>query len=283
MSEPVRTITFSASLKGVTPSAPQDAGVQGDHMATRVVFTLDAELISPDYRYRFEYIDGAGGGDSTEFLTLEGSTLSVDIPAAWTAAGGCGTLRLCAVVLDEDNNEEQIVYTLTGRLLYASRDEGIPMETEYEKGLSALISGTMDAAAQANSAAANAQAAAMAARDAEEAARDAAADILAQRDAGLFQGERGPQGVPGPAGPSGPTGPAGPPGLSGPPGATGPQGERGPAGPQGPQGESGVMAPTQGLYALYVNEQGHLIVRTVENTDPPPLHINAAGHLIYTV
>ena len=121
------------------------------------------------------------------------------------------------------------------------------METEYEKGLSALISGTMDAAAQANSAAANAQAAAMAARDAEEAARDAAADILAQRDAGLFKGDKGDKGDPGE-----------------------------------PGGNGVVTQLDPGMFGMHVDENGHLILTHNDNEPAPPLSIED-GDLIYTI
>ena len=92
----VRTITFNATVSGVTPTGPQDAGVQGDHNATQVVWSLDAALINPDYRYRCEFVDGAGGWDTTQYLTPSADkTIAVSLPRAWTAAGGCGVIRLC--------------------------------------------------------------------------------------------------------------------------------------------------------------------------------------------
>lgn len=84
----VRTITFNATVSGVTPTGPQDAGVQGDHNATQVVWSLDAALINPDYRYRCEFVDGAGGWDTTQYLTPSADkTIAVSLPRAWTAAG----------------------------------------------------------------------------------------------------------------------------------------------------------------------------------------------------
>lgn len=41
MITPIRTITFTAGAAGVTPDQPQFAGVQGEHNATKVVFSLD--------------------------------------------------------------------------------------------------------------------------------------------------------------------------------------------------------------------------------------------------
>ena len=158
MSTPIRTVTFSATPSGVTPDQPQFAGVQGDHNATSVVFALDEALVNAAYQYRFEFVDGAGGYDTTDFVALENSQASCLLPGNWTGAGSTGTIRLCAVILGADNTEEQVVYTLSGRLKFAPRDTGTPMETEYEKGLSGLIADTKDAADAANQAAADAEA-----------------------------------------------------------------------------------------------------------------------------
>ena len=175
MSTPIRTVTFSATPSGVTPDQPQFAGVQGDHNATSVVFALDEALVNAAYQYRFEFVDGAGGYDTTDFVALENSQASCLLPGNWTGAGSTGTIRLCAVILGADNTEEQVVYTLSGRLKFASRDTGAPMETEYEKGLSGLIADTKDAADAANQAAADAGAAA----DAAQAVADTLADYYA--------------------------------------------------------------------------------------------------------
>lgn len=187
MSTPIRTVTFSATPSGVTPDQPQFAGVQGDHNATSVVFALDEALVNAAYQYRFEFVDGAGGYDTTDFVALENSQASCLLPGNWTGAGSTGTIRLCAVILGADNTEEQVVYTLSGRLKFAPRDTGTPMETEYEKGLSGLIADTKDAADAANQAAADAETAADAAQ--------AVADTVQQKlDNGEFIGPPGPQG-----------------------------------------------------------------------------------------
>ena len=53
----VRTITFTATLDGVAPTDRQDAGIQGEHNATQVVFALDA-ISSPVSLYDPVYSDG---------------------------------------------------------------------------------------------------------------------------------------------------------------------------------------------------------------------------------
>ena len=177
----VRTITFAATSKGVTPTGPQEAGVQGDHNATVVVWQLDDTLINAAYRYRCEYVDGSGGWDTTPYLALEsGNTISVPLPRAWTAAGGCAVIRLCVSEFTE-GREERSIYTLTGRLQYAGRDSGGAMAEEYEDKLPALIMAVTESM---NEAEAAAEAAEAAAEGANEAAAEAAGATAAAEAAG---------------------------------------------------------------------------------------------------
>lgn len=171
----VRTITFAATSKGVTPTGPQEAGVQGDHNATVVVWQLDDTLINAAYRYRCEYVDGSGGWDTTPYLALEsGNTISVPLPRAWTAAGGCAVIRLCVSEFTE-GKEERSIYTLTGRLQYAGRESGGAMAEEYEDKLPALIKAVTESMNEAEAAAAGAEAAAAGANEAASGASGAAA------------------------------------------------------------------------------------------------------------
>lgn len=170
----VRTITFAATSKGVTPTGPQEAGVQGDHNATVVVWQLDETLLNEAYRYRCEYVDGSGGWDTTPYLALEsGNTISVPLPRAWTAAGGCAVIRLCVSEFTE-GREERSIYTLTGRLQYAGRESGGAMAEEYEDKLPALIKAVTESMNEAEAAAAGAEAAAAGAEEAAAAAEEAA-------------------------------------------------------------------------------------------------------------
>ena len=171
----IRTITFAATSKGVTPTGPQEAGVQGDHNATVVVWQLDETLLNEAYRYRCEYVDGSGGWDTTPYLALEsGNTISVPLPRAWTAAGGCAVIRLCVSEFTE-GREERSIYTLTGRLQYAGRESGGAMAEEYEDKLPALIMAVTKSMNEAEAAAAGAEAAAAGANEAASGAEEAAA------------------------------------------------------------------------------------------------------------
>lgn len=177
MATPIRTITFAAGAAGVTPDQPQFAGVQGEHNATRVVFSLDNVLVKPEYKYRFEYVDVTGQFDTTEFVEVADNQTGCLLPENWTRMGGTGEIRLSAVVLAEDGTEEQLVYTLSGHLKYASRDSGTPMEGGYRQGLSSLIQRAENAADAAGQAAQSANQAAAEAIEISQTAADAAAKL----------------------------------------------------------------------------------------------------------
>ena len=89
--------------------------------------------------------------------------------------------------------------------------------------------------------------------EAADAANQAAADILAAKERGDFDGRDGVDGATGPQGPKGDTGPQGPQGEKGDTGERGPQGIQGiqgetgatgATGPQGPKGETGDTGAT---------------------------------------
>ncbi len=57
---------------------------------------------------------------------------------------------------------------------------------------------------------------------------------------------------------------------------------RGAQGEKGERGDSGITAPSDGFFTVYVNEAGHLIAVVADNAAAPPLSI-VDGHLIYTI
>lgn len=159
----IKTVTFSATPDGVTPAIPQDAGVQGDHQATAVIFRLDPALISVRYQYRWEFVDGNGRFDTTEAfsITAEQTEVSAPLLSAWTRAGGTAEIRLVITDPGQDGTEEPVtLYTLAGRLRFQGRDCAALQEQELKKGLTRLIEETKSAAKEAKTQAAAAGAAA---------------------------------------------------------------------------------------------------------------------------
>lgn len=285
MSEPIRTITYQVTPDGITPAAPQPAGVQGEHRATQIIFQLDAQLQQSGYRYRAEFTDSAGDFDTTAFLPLEGGSVTVEMPRGWTRHAGVGEVRLCIAQLDDQGGEEQTVYTFAGRVQLSPRTEGMLLSYPEEGGLSGLVEETQDAADAANTAALNAQNAAdtagvvsAQAQAAADAALQAAAQVQGKLDRGELTGPKGDPGAPGTAatvavgtvttGAAGsgaavtnagtasaavfnftiPRGDKGDTGLTGPQGLQGPKGDTGPEGPQGPKGDTGEGLTVLGRY-----------------------------------
>ena len=101
----IRTVQFAVDGDTVTPSAPQYAGVQGEHNATQLSFQLPEDWNSA-YQYRLEYVDGLQHTTSTPVLEAAEGTVTYLIPKTWTSPGGMGEVRLCAMLLDEQKQEQ---------------------------------------------------------------------------------------------------------------------------------------------------------------------------------
>ena len=97
MPESIRTVDFTVTEKGISPAAPQWAGVQGEHQATRVRFKLPESLIGKGHHFHVEWIDGMQAFGMSEQLTAtDDGKVAYLLPSAWTAAGGTAEVRLCA-------------------------------------------------------------------------------------------------------------------------------------------------------------------------------------------
>ncbi len=100
-------------------------------------------------------------------------------------------------------------------------------------------------------------------------------------------GPQGPKGDTGAQGPKGDTGAQGPKGDTGATGPQGPKGDTGDPGPQGPKGDTGangtagaISTLDPGIFGMYVDEYGHLILAHNDNTPAPALeHSKWKAHL----
>lgn len=99
------------------------------------------------------------------------------------------------------------------------------------------------------------------------------------------KGEKGDQGDPGLRGEQGDTGAQGPKGDKGDQGERGPKGDPGQDGRDGADGKDGVILDiASGMFAMMVNETGHLILAVNEEDKTPPLSIDPeTGHLMYNI
>lgn len=60
------------------------------------------------------------------------------------------------------------------------------------------------------------------------------------------------------------------------------KGDIGETGPQGPKGESGVTAPTNGIFSLYLDGEGNLYAEYQDQDSPPTFHYDSdTGNLYY--
>lgn len=162
---------------------------------------------------------------------------------------------------------------------YQSFTDSLDELTKQLNTMKTATTAANQAADRAGISAAHAETAASAAEELHD-------DLIAKRDAGVFQGEQGLRGVTGAQGPIGPAGAQGVTGATGSAGAQGPQGIqgiKGDKGDKGDRGDSGITAPIDGeFYTLYVNADGELIVKTANGVDPPPLSLRD-GKLVYTI
>jgi len=139
----------------VSPAAPVEAGVAGDHNVTRVVFTLSSDFGSlSGYHYRFEFVDGMGQYDTALPIPIAGQQPSMLIPSAWSCFGGVGEIRLVICKLDAAFREVETLYTFAGRLRFSGRGTSTGVSENWVKrGLSGLIAETKGAVAGAEGAA----------------------------------------------------------------------------------------------------------------------------------
>lgn len=179
----IRTISWTVDDKlRVTPRQIQEAGIQGEHEATQVVFVLPAELGA--YRLYLEYIGGDGTYDVTGALPYDKATgtVSFPLPRAWTQGGGTATLRLVAEEMT-DAAKHPVAYSVDARIRYADRQEATALERRLLEGpiVQAFVA-TEQLAERAVTAAETAEKAADTATEQANAAGQSASDAATARD-----------------------------------------------------------------------------------------------------
>ncbi len=121
MALPVYIHTLTVGETTISPTGPLDCGTAGDEHAARLC--LRPETPDTDVLYRLEVVTGDGGYDITEPLTLEDGALTLDLPAAWSAAG-VAAVRLIRFT-EQDGKETARQYYPPFFLRFAYRDEGV--------------------------------------------------------------------------------------------------------------------------------------------------------------
>jgi len=145
MESPLISILFTPNpaTGTVSPSAPQYGGVQGDHRATMVSFTVPEELRGDRFRYRIDGLDGAGGYVTSGLLPPDDqNVVGFLLPAAFTQAGGELLVRLVVSELS-DGDEVATAHSFDGRV-YFSAAPG-PMDKSLLRGSIAAMLAEMQA------------------------------------------------------------------------------------------------------------------------------------------
>ena len=172
----------------------------------------------------------------------EGNQVTVALTLQMMAVSG--VTKLCELqIIDADNHTLKVTLPPL-RIVKSNYDGSIESTDEFSRLAEAL--NAVDSAPAIMEEAEKTTAESLAVKN----------DLIEKRDSGFFNGA---------------------PGLQGAQGIQGPKGDKG---EKGDRGDSGIQAAVDGMYTLYVNEQGHLIAQYTDSGSPPPLSL-VDGHLIY--
>lgn len=121
----IRTIKYDVSANSISPSSVQRCGVQGDHNATMLQFTLDTKLkkaleeySDQKLQYRFDGYDGAGTmvsyGPYDLDLSDDSESVQLDFPlnSQLTCGGGRVTVYLVITASDVEGEKEKTAMEL---------------------------------------------------------------------------------------------------------------------------------------------------------------------------
>ena len=121
----VRTFTVTLTDVGVgtvlaaSPAYIPQAGTEGEHAATQIIFVLPAAYVSQDYNYRIEYDNGNGeagfSGLQIPVTDTGRTTLTFLVPRELTAAG-IAYVAVKIFTLDEERNPSLIAKSAPVRL-----------------------------------------------------------------------------------------------------------------------------------------------------------------------
>lgn len=147
--EAIREIEISVGVNGTTPTVIRDAGVQGEHKATRLKFTLGAGIEGD--RYYLDIVTGQGKARISEDLLRDGDDCYYEIPAAVTDKG---VADIVFNVGTGEGDSERLVRSYPIRLMFraAKKGEG-EVPDEYMNVLGLLAAASNDATVAANLAA----------------------------------------------------------------------------------------------------------------------------------
>ena len=158
----LKTIKYTITSDGVTPTTEQSGGEQGEHNVTEVEMTLGTGVPTGDnVRYRVQCVDGAGGFYSTEFLEATDNKVTFLLSRDITNAGGVAYLNFVAtkVVYEGEKfvSESQEFLSKAMRLRFTNSGVGSPSDNAYRLGITGALLRANDLATAASQSAKEAE------------------------------------------------------------------------------------------------------------------------------
>lgn len=142
----IRTINYTVSVGGITPTSQQFGGTQGDHNAVELKFTLDTELYNSvtanaegTVYYRFDGYDGSGGVKSTEPAPLDDNVCTYGLEEWITRYGG--KVQVYLVLTDITDTTEMELYSFPAVLNLKDRPDGHSVDGGDYESISTLYEG----------------------------------------------------------------------------------------------------------------------------------------------
>lgn len=160
----IRTVQFNLTATGISPSAIQSAGIQGEHNATLIQFVLDYALMLKIQHvagddtplYRIEAVNGAGEKFSTEPKELISDTVEFLLTNQLTQSGTDIRIYLVISVLKNDDTLLDL-YSFPAVLSLISLPNGTEVCVKEYTGLTELYKGAQKHAQAAADSAAKAE------------------------------------------------------------------------------------------------------------------------------
>ena len=152
----IKTINYTVSADGITPSSQQFGGVQGDHRVTALKFTIDQKLYNAiignasdtaTIKYRFDAYDGSGGMVSSEPKDLKDDCKTdgcIFYLEEWQTRYG-GRIQVYLVITKVINTDEKLtkmeLYSFPAVLSLQERPDGHHIDKSDFESVSALYEG----------------------------------------------------------------------------------------------------------------------------------------------
>ena len=151
----IRQITYLVSASGISPTAKQFGGMQGEHRATNITFEIESELydalgdqVSLNNNrlvYRIDGYNGEGGVLRSDTVDFSGDSIEYLLEERLTRYGG--TVKVVLVIsLIKDNTTEMELYSFPAVLQLKSLPDGEETDDENRESMSTLAEVAKEAA-----------------------------------------------------------------------------------------------------------------------------------------